>query len=238
MAVDLPHPTLPHRRRDLQVARVGRSAGPERPMSPDEFNAAVTAVTNAFGDPTRREIYLFVRDASPATGVTAAEVAEHFELHPNVARHHLEKLTGGGYLTVADRHGRRHRSRPPGARRSATAPPSSTTRSRSPSATTTCSRACSRARSTRSARSRPRCSPTTSGYQYGRVARRHAWNPGAGHRSVADRDRRRRRRAHGARLRGARRDRTAMSSRSSPSAARSARPHSGTRTSCARSTAG
>src|SRR6202008_1631124 len=23
-----------------------------------------------------------------------------FELHPNVARHHLEKLTGGGYLMV------------------------------------------------------------------------------------------------------------------------------------------
>lgn len=68
-------------------------------LSADEFNAAVTAVTNAFGDPTRREIYLFVRDAD--AGVTAAEVAERFELHPNVARHHLEKLTSGGYLTVA-----------------------------------------------------------------------------------------------------------------------------------------
>ena len=59
----------------------------------------VSAVTNAFGDPTRREIYLFVRDAGRA-GVTAGEVAERFELHPNVARHHLEKLTGGGYLVV------------------------------------------------------------------------------------------------------------------------------------------
>jgi predicted ArsR family transcriptional regulator len=68
-------------------------------LSPDEFTAAVAAVTNAFGDPTRREIYLFVRDA--AEGVTATEVAEHFALHPNVARHHLEKLTGGGYLVVA-----------------------------------------------------------------------------------------------------------------------------------------
>ena len=27
-------------------------------------------------------------------------MAEHFDLHPNVARHHLEKLTGGGYLVV------------------------------------------------------------------------------------------------------------------------------------------
>ncbi len=67
-------------------------------LTPDEFNAAVTAVTNAFGDPTRREIYLFVRDAGD---VTAADVAGHFDLHPNVARHHLEKLTSGGYLSVA-----------------------------------------------------------------------------------------------------------------------------------------
>jgi predicted ArsR family transcriptional regulator len=68
-------------------------------LTPEEFNAVVSAVTNAFGDPTRREIYLFARDAGDG-GVTAGEVAEHFELHPNVARHHLEKLTGGGYLAV------------------------------------------------------------------------------------------------------------------------------------------
>jgi predicted ArsR family transcriptional regulator len=72
---------------------------PERPLSADEFNAAVTAVTNAFGDPTRREIYLLVRD-TPG-GVTASDVAARFDLHPNVARHHLEKLSSGGYLTVA-----------------------------------------------------------------------------------------------------------------------------------------
>ncbi len=70
----------------------------EEGLSPDEFNSVVSAVTNAFGDPTRREIYLFARDS--ADGVTAGEVAEQFELHPNVARHHLEKLTGGGYLVV------------------------------------------------------------------------------------------------------------------------------------------
>jgi predicted ArsR family transcriptional regulator len=78
-------------------------------MTPDEFNAAVAAVTNAFGDPTRREIYLFVRETSPSDsgsgaeqpGVTASDVAAHFGLHPNVARHHLEKLTSGGYLIVA-----------------------------------------------------------------------------------------------------------------------------------------
>ncbi len=64
-----------------------------------EFSAAVTAVTSAFGDPTRREIYLFAREN--ADGVTASEVAERFELHPNVARHHLDKLAAGGYLEVA-----------------------------------------------------------------------------------------------------------------------------------------
>lgn len=69
------------------------------PLDPDAFSAAVSAVTSAFGDPTRRDIYLFVR-ASP-DGSTAAEIADRFALHPNVARHHLDKLTGGGYLTVA-----------------------------------------------------------------------------------------------------------------------------------------
>ncbi|MEY2570986.1 MAG: hypothetical protein QOE63_1336, partial [Acidimicrobiaceae bacterium] len=39
-----------------------------------------------------------VRDAG--RGVTATEVAERFELHPNVARHHLDKLVGGGYVEV------------------------------------------------------------------------------------------------------------------------------------------
>ena len=70
----------------------------EVPLSADEFNSVVSAVTNAFGDPTRREIYLFARDHEQ--GVTAGEVAERFDLHPNVARHHLEKLTSGGYLFV------------------------------------------------------------------------------------------------------------------------------------------
>lgn len=97
-----------------------------------DFSAAVTAVTTAFGDPTRREIYLFVREGSqkptsvatgrdcgtastrlgkgalaqpseqgtPDLGVTVSEVASRFDLHPNVARHHLERLAAGGYLDV------------------------------------------------------------------------------------------------------------------------------------------
>ncbi len=81
---------------------------PDSPVSPSpvggtsdadsQFAAAVTAVTSAFGDPTRREIYLFVR-ANP--GATASEVAERFSLHPNVARHHLERLASGGYVEVS-----------------------------------------------------------------------------------------------------------------------------------------
>jgi predicted ArsR family transcriptional regulator len=63
------------------------------------FTATVSAITNAFGDPTRRSIYLFVRERP--SGATAAGVAEHFGLHPNVARHHLDKLAAGGYLEVA-----------------------------------------------------------------------------------------------------------------------------------------
>ena len=33
--------------------------------------------------------------------MTASQVAERFALHPNVARHHLDKLAGGGYVEVA-----------------------------------------------------------------------------------------------------------------------------------------
>jgi predicted ArsR family transcriptional regulator len=59
----------------------------------------VSAITNAFGDPTRRAIYLYAHGHE--RGVTATQVAEHFGLHPNVARHHLDKLSSGGYLDVA-----------------------------------------------------------------------------------------------------------------------------------------
>ena len=70
----------------------------EPALDADEFSAAVSAVASAFGDPTRRDIYLAIRE-TPG-GVTATEVAERFALHPNVARHHLEKLSAGGYVTV------------------------------------------------------------------------------------------------------------------------------------------
>lgn len=61
------------------------------------FTEAVAQLTTAFGDATRRSIYLRCREAGDG-GVTASEVAEEFELHSNVARHHLDKLVEGGYL--------------------------------------------------------------------------------------------------------------------------------------------
>ena len=68
-------------------------------MASGAFTATVSAITNAFGDPTRRGIYLFAREHPE--GVTASQVAEQFGLHPNVARHHLDRLAAGGYLEVA-----------------------------------------------------------------------------------------------------------------------------------------
>jgi len=68
-------------------------------MTSGAFTATVSAITNAFGDPTRRGIYLFARECEE--GVTASQVAEQFGLHPNVARHHLDRLAAGGYLEVA-----------------------------------------------------------------------------------------------------------------------------------------
>ena len=69
------------------------------PSSSLAFTSTVSAITDAFGDPTRRGIYLFARE--DVGGVTAAQVADKFGVHPNVARHHLDKLAAGGYLEVA-----------------------------------------------------------------------------------------------------------------------------------------
>lgn len=71
------------------------------PGGPTAFTAAVSAITDAFGDPTRRRIYLFTR--AHADGVTVSAVATEVGVHPNVARHHLDKLAAGGYVEVARR---------------------------------------------------------------------------------------------------------------------------------------
>jgi predicted ArsR family transcriptional regulator len=74
--------------------------GPDDPG----FTAAVSAITDAFGDPTRRRIYLFLRHHTGGEGATASEVSAEAGVHPNVARHHLDKLAAGGYVEVAARH--------------------------------------------------------------------------------------------------------------------------------------
>ncbi len=67
------------------------------------FTSTVSAITDAFGDPTRRSVYLFAKEHSGdgGTGVTASMVAKQTGVHANVARHHLDKLAAGGYLEVA-----------------------------------------------------------------------------------------------------------------------------------------
>ena len=90
---------------DTPIAPPVDATRPE-PMGPG-FAAAVSAITDAFGDPTRRSIYLYVRDRAPtegpARGVTATSVASEVGVHPNVARHHLDKLAAGGYIEVVAR---------------------------------------------------------------------------------------------------------------------------------------
>ncbi len=73
----------------------------QRALNPTEFANLVNAITSAFGDPTRRNIYLLVREHGE--GLTAGEVSEATGLHANVARHHLEKLAGGSYVEISQR---------------------------------------------------------------------------------------------------------------------------------------
>jgi predicted ArsR family transcriptional regulator len=82
-------------------------AAPGEPdgMTANDFASTVTAIATAFGNPTRREIFLAAHDSE--TGVTATEMAKRFDLHANVARHHLDKLVAGGYLEVSTERPRR-----------------------------------------------------------------------------------------------------------------------------------
>ncbi len=79
------------------AAAAGLAGAPK--LSPTEFASAVTAITSAFGDPTRRSIYLLAHES--ATGVTAGQIAAELDVHANVARHHLDKLAAGGHLQVS-----------------------------------------------------------------------------------------------------------------------------------------
>ena len=68
----------------------------ENVLDPSLFNATVTSLTHSFGDNTRRKIYLYLREHP---GATAQDLSQHCLVHANVVRHHLERLTEGGYVT-------------------------------------------------------------------------------------------------------------------------------------------
>ena len=84
-------------------------------MDTTRFDRSMEDLTASLGDPTRRGIYVSVREAGGPT--TAMEIAELFSIHPNVARHHLDRLAADGYLEVTRR--RRSGKTGPGAGRPA-----------------------------------------------------------------------------------------------------------------------
>jgi len=65
---------------------------------PGAFTAVVAELSSSFGDPTRRAIYLFVRQHD---GSTVSEVAIEHAIHPNVARHHLDRLVTAGHVVTS-----------------------------------------------------------------------------------------------------------------------------------------
>lgn len=68
-------------------------------MDTKTLDSRISDLTQALGDPTRRAIYIAVRE-SPEP-LTTSKVAELFDLHPNVARHHLDRLADDGYLQIS-----------------------------------------------------------------------------------------------------------------------------------------
>jgi predicted ArsR family transcriptional regulator len=70
-------------------------------MDAQQLSQEIGDLTASLGDPTRRGIYIAVRE-SPEP-VTASQIADLFDIHPNVARHHLDRLAGDGYLEVTRR---------------------------------------------------------------------------------------------------------------------------------------
>lgn len=67
-------------------------------MDTRQLERALSDLTSTLGDPTRRSIYLTVRES--AEPMTAAQIATAFNIHANVARHHLDRLADEGYLEV------------------------------------------------------------------------------------------------------------------------------------------
>jgi predicted ArsR family transcriptional regulator len=70
-------------------------------MDVNQLDRSIGDLTASLGDPTRRGIYLTVRASSEP--LTTSDIASIFDIHPNVARHHLDRLAGDGYLRVTRR---------------------------------------------------------------------------------------------------------------------------------------
>jgi predicted ArsR family transcriptional regulator len=68
-------------------------------MDKRTFENRISDITSALGDPTRRAIYIAVRES--AEPLTTSTIAGVFNIHPNVARHHLDRLSDDGYLKVS-----------------------------------------------------------------------------------------------------------------------------------------
>lgn len=67
-------------------------------MDSEAFDQQIADLAGTLGDATRRGIYVTVRE-SPEP-VTASQIADLFDIHANVARHHLDRLVADGYLQV------------------------------------------------------------------------------------------------------------------------------------------
>ncbi len=70
-------------------------------MDLDTLDRRISDLTSALGDPTRRAIYIAIRES--AEPLTTTHVAQLFKIHPNVARHHLDILVEEGFIRVSDR---------------------------------------------------------------------------------------------------------------------------------------
>lgn len=68
-------------------------------MDTKTLDSRISDLTSALGDPTRRAIYIAVRESPDP--LTTSNVAALFDIHPNVARHHLDRLADDGYLQVS-----------------------------------------------------------------------------------------------------------------------------------------
>ena len=84
-------------------------------MDTTQLDQQIGDLASTLGDTTRRGIYITVRES--VEPVTAGQIAELFDIHTNVARHHLDRLVDDGYLQVTRRHSSERRG--PGAGRPA-----------------------------------------------------------------------------------------------------------------------